>query len=638
MKLLKTFRQQVKEIGPVRRAWFTTFGMNLELVEKYVLPALVGADVPVTLSDYEQVQAQAFPDDEDQEPIDIRIFHDARAGAAEKVKSTSVSLFPVDFRIAPLQRNEEILRGGFFHPKVIYLEGDNGTVIGAGSANLTIGAWARNREVFEFRKLKGHDNRQEVTKFFKRVHAWCGLKDDFSMPPVPRDERNPQDWRFVASTGQESFLDLLTKGIALKERPSGTVTVWSPFLAEDLEGLAREMARKHDVERLAVVGDRHPAGRIRLSEEAARAFLEKGHSLLQEPDFDWVTCHSHAKAWVSRRHVAVGSWNLTGPATGLSRSKRNVEAGFVLFGKGGDPEGLSELDLSNSLRSAEELRQETEDWLQEMTPPPVPVSVLFDWRSRRWSWNLPELFRNRALSPQLFLPIGETEPMRIDLVEQGEGELQVASLSLLLRSRTVQSTYLDKGARRSWPVWIQELHPQERPIARFDRLDDLLAALIQGMPESGNGLVMQEELPENLTDPLQAGSDGENALEGKISAFRLFAALKQARRLLEAAENPTALRRRVQVYPGCVTEIVERVGERHREDAGVSPVLRWFAVQELRLLVRTAARRWKELASQDEVAPDFAAIRKRIPALPALGKDERLQDFLAYATGKAGYR
>jgi hypothetical protein len=42
IKLYKHFVEQIEKIGKVKRAWFTTFNLDISFFEKYILSALMG--------------------------------------------------------------------------------------------------------------------------------------------------------------------------------------------------------------------------------------------------------------------------------------------------------------------------------------------------------------------------------------------------------------------------------------------------------------------------------------------------------------------------------------------------------------------------------------------------------------------
>jgi len=638
VKILTEFRKQIRNIGPIKRAWFTTFGLNLDLLERYILPALAGCDTPTTPQEFETLQAQIFGEDAESR-LDLKVFYDIRTRPNDKVKRTSIPLYGVDFRTAILQADEARFKNGFFHPKVIYLEGENGEVIGAGSANLTLDGWARNRECFHFERLKGKENRAEVTQFFRRIHHWCGIKGDLDMPAVRRDEQSNQRWRFLSSVGSESFLKHLCAG-----RDPGPLVVWTPFLADDLAGLAKQIKQDHLIDFLQVVPDRHPQGKIRLSHESAKLFQAAGGELWNDVEFDWHTRCSHAKVWMTRRNLAIGSWNLTGPATGYSKfsGKQNVEAGFVFMDQGAKmPAHIIPFNSREVTQDSAVLEEEQEEWLASMEPPKVPVSVTFDWSAREWSWQIPSEGPWMEFQPGLVLPMGNQGTMTVDLRDRPDSKQVVSDPGFLLRQRTVEARHREDGNWHHVTVWIVELNPEDRPVSRFDSWEDLLAGLIAGRPESESRGV-RSLLDDDEVEALELTSDGKRPSDGMVpmvSYFRMFAAMKGARILLSKADSSKALLRRISVYPGCLAEILE-AGRRQLElRKDWSPVYRWFLTHELHLLLSAGETRWGNVAQGFPLPEVFEELRKRLPALPVLtGKDETVMRHLENAKKQAGYR
>lgn len=133
MKLLDAFKQQLEELGEIRRVWLTTFNLNIGFVETYLLPAVLGMDQPRNRMDYESFQSYLVEKD-----IDFRIFCDKRMLGAEQYKRTAIHVHCVSARA--FSEDDGFTDQTLFHPKVIYLESKSGQmVLGAGSANLTVG-------------------------------------------------------------------------------------------------------------------------------------------------------------------------------------------------------------------------------------------------------------------------------------------------------------------------------------------------------------------------------------------------------------------------------------------------------------------------------------------------------------------
>jgi len=640
VKLLETLAAQVAKVGPLQRAWLTTFSLNLDLLEGYILPTLVGEERPRKASDFEMLQSQIYSA-EGSRALDIKVFYDPHTGSLAQAKRTSVPIYPVDFRSANLLPREKPFRKGFFHPKVIYLQGERGAVIGAGSANLTIDGWSQNRECFHFEILKGRRNRLEVKKLFERMHIWCGLEAEFTWPTISRSENECRQWSFTTSLSEEKVLDLLVP----KSRAEN-LTVWAPYLSMDLARLARTIEERFGVEKFHVVPDLHPDGKMRLSCEAGRDFLDaaRGHALLKDEGSDWSQRFSHAKLFMTSEDIAIGSWNLTNPALGLSREKQNVEAGFVLFGRNIKlPRGLSHLSPEADGKDVATLANDERSFLA-MELPPVPVVVTFDWKSRSWSWVLPD-GPWLGMEPRLILPVRQGQFERVNLRMEPTGQRLIKGIQFFLRDRTVEVQHLENGTERSSSVWILESHPEERPSASFDGWESLIAGLIQGSPEMAT---------EGLRSPYDGSEEGEKdngKMDGSskqgfsthqgptVTYFRLFAAMNSAKLTLEQAKDPLQLRRRIALYPGCLREILETSASLVQEGKEGSTMFRWFLVQELRTLVRLAQRRWKMLANEEIPPYPFKELFDLIPALPPLDTgDVALLDDLQKVCVLEGYR
>ena len=53
IKLYKHFTEQINKIGKPKRAWFTTFNLDIHFFEKYILSSLLGYSFKELKSPYE---------------------------------------------------------------------------------------------------------------------------------------------------------------------------------------------------------------------------------------------------------------------------------------------------------------------------------------------------------------------------------------------------------------------------------------------------------------------------------------------------------------------------------------------------------------------------------------------------------
>ena len=70
MKLLNAFAEQIKACGKLKRVWLTSFNIDIEFIETYLLPTILGAaEIPRTRMDYEALQLML-----NESGIDFRVF------------------------------------------------------------------------------------------------------------------------------------------------------------------------------------------------------------------------------------------------------------------------------------------------------------------------------------------------------------------------------------------------------------------------------------------------------------------------------------------------------------------------------------------------------------------------------------
>ena len=163
MKLLETFKGQITECGDIKRVWLTSFNIDIEFIETFIVPAVLGMDPPRTLMDYEEMQ-QVLND----RGIDFKIFCDKRYIDTHQVKRTLIPIHGVSLAKSETESyKQEFTKDSLFHAKVILIEGEKKQVIGAGSANLTLSGWGRNREVFQFIPINEKSLYESIQNFFQ---------------------------------------------------------------------------------------------------------------------------------------------------------------------------------------------------------------------------------------------------------------------------------------------------------------------------------------------------------------------------------------------------------------------------------------------------------------------------------------
>jgi len=633
VKLLSAFGKQVEQVGTVQRVWLTSFVINIEFIETYVLPVILGMDPPKLRMDYEGMQQVLS-----ERGIDVRVFCDKRFVEPDQNKRTAIPIHGVSpERLSP---NAEInfSERSLFHPKVIYLQGEKGSVLGSGSANLTVDGWGRNQEVFSFVPVASRNMAESVRSFFEPVFANVQERfpDDF---PAPEQNAN-LGIDFCHSLAGAPFLTQLLEGKATE------LAVWSPYFSRDISHYVRSLQRYADAPglRVQLVPDRVDNQYLRaewsqgLSELHGHGLLSLHKSPVKRDDRSFMT---HAKLWKSPERLAIGSWNFTQPGsnliTGSSAQSQNVEAGFIARSDASLADFVGEaLPLTESLfATPDQIEQES---LRVPEPPPFDLRVVFDWQTERFHisgvWlgktepddnfrlELPGVSHSIELS---WIPDPESDDFILE-----ELELPVTTTKPLLVNRSYEVLsglgFVIKGL-------IIETRPIFRRAQQYEHLRDLLDALVLtgGEPPADDATYrVQEDVDGKvLVDALE--SDAVGAISEyehqstDISYFRLFSACHHYEELLLNCRDQKELEYWAFIRPGCLQELVEKT-EHRIESSFVPSLFNWFLAQEVNQLCLTARAQYSQLPGNgaDTTAERWGALLVDEPALPSSLSDEYL--------------
>lgn len=296
MRLYAEYKKAIVDIqkeDKIIKAYFTTFNISPEFVERYIIPPLYGKELPTTELHYEEIN-KAIEDSS----IDLQFYHDANMLQLDESKRTIAKFYPV------------LLKIGVFHPKVIYLEGEKKSYLFVGSGNLTLNGWGRNKEAFRIVKFKNKSNLfSEVWNFFDDVGRVA--KRESSTPR--KEPTNEQNLNFIYSFNNKStFLEHLNLGQNLQ--------VWSPYFS-DLDELVRG-SEFSKVKTIKIIPDIKDGKKIRLSKQPTDSKL----SFYEDSDASKVQNRfNHAKVWLSDTKIAIGSYNMTKQAI----SGINFEAALI---------------------------------------------------------------------------------------------------------------------------------------------------------------------------------------------------------------------------------------------------------------------------------------------------------------------
>lgn len=601
MKLLVELQKQVGAMSSLRRAWFTSFNTDIEFVETYVIPTILGANTPRNRLEYEQLQQEMTA-----RQIDCRVFCDPRFLETHRIKRTCIPVHGIRPQRARGQFSEKSL----FHPKVIYLEDDKGKrVIGAGSANLTVSGWGRNLEAFQFFEVKSRRNYREVRSFFEKiceaVDIECALDNRRNFPV---DE---EPWRFVHSYQETTFPEQLLSGAIDID-----VAVWSPYLPRDLRSLLDKLERATSAQKLRIhlVADRS-AGYVRTPWSEQLSLLQHDGRLTfrQNPTpMDHRTELCHAKIWKVPGKLALGSWNFTGPGSNSLRDVKgdwhpdnNVEAGFIIDDRHGWLQACGEVLRLGPEHCATDEQLKTDE-LKVPSLPPFDLHVRFDWRAQTYQFEGKWLETGRPDTDYAVRLPGVTEPVPLvwngHLVPASPGAL-VMDDSALLRDRVFRVFEVVRHDQEVFRGMVSELHVDSRRAQHFDSLADLFDAWVHGDDVEeldilrsrvplDNDAFADDAHEEQALDHREAATGNASGLP--ISYFRLFQSVHAFRQKLLGLKTLEGLDQHVFSLPGCLLELVGKV--RHELASPGREVFHWFLVHEVQWLCECARGRRRKLA------------------------------------------
>ena len=585
MKLLDAFRQQVRELGTLRRAWFTTFNLGIPFFETHVLPVLLAADAPVNRMDYESMQLQLV-----ERGTDLRVFCDGRMLEADQLKRTAI---PVHGVLPKWLEVGEFAEESLFHPKVIFLEDTNGRmVLGAGSANLSVSGWGQNQEAFVFRTVSNDEQYKQIKRFFEPLLASVGISESQALGVRRRFSGNDLDWRFSHSFENENFLSQL-----LADTHADRLTVWSPYFSRDLARLLKKIRESTGPDlRLSIVADLVSNRHVRTKwTDAIGKLLQDGSlSFHDRPSQRAADIKmTHAKIWLAsgrKARLAIGSWNCTGPGI-ASFDLRNVEAGILLNVPPSTCIFGPSLRLGAKDFGSDDLLKD-----EELVVPPYPLpfelAVIFDWEQGAYEVQGRLHEEIRGVGYVLRLPgVQNSVPLRWRS-RRADGAWPLETLRQDLADN---ETLL---ADHSYEVWrdgsleyrglVQETGQAHRRAQGYDSLRDLLNDLVNEADPGTSAVprlrpvLRNNEVPDDEAISPAIPGDGDG-----LSYFRLFHAFEQFRKRLCDVASRKDLDRMLFAMPGSLQELVSKVNGQVAEPGG-NAVFNWFLLQETDSLLALA--------------------------------------------------
>lgn len=630
MKLLKTFAGQVKDLGEIRKVWLTSFVIDIEFIETYLLPVILNMDVPKSRMDYEAMQQELSTRE-----IDVQVFCDKHFIEADQNKRTAIPVHGVSPGSLPENGTVRFSDDSLFHPKVIYVQGEEGAILGSGSANLTVSGWGRNREAFHFVPVLDSTLADSIAAFFEPVFENVQQPFHWSFE-VAGSQASSQSVVFCSSLSGPLFLNQL-----LGDDRSDELAVWSPYFSGDLAGLVKSLhkfAENHEI-KVQVVPDRVENQYLRTRwSEGLKELNDAGFFLLYTSPLksDDRLSMAHLKLWKTPFALAIGSWNFTQPGanlpTGAGSDIFNVEAGFIFSDQSVVSSYLGEpLDVGPELFATPDQMKQESLFVPKVLP--FDLHVVFDWQAERYSISGKWLGKAPPLDGyQLKLPGVDASHW----LEWDSSTLQLKDLSMGVsetKHLLVNHRYevLLDGEIEGSGLIIEKLASYRRA-QQYDDLTGLLDAMVisagEPSPDDVNYRVRETEDGEVLVDSLYTEEEGFNedreAAMPDISYFRLFSACHHYAEVIGKCLNPRELEHWVFTRPGCLQEFVEKVSTRIGKTS--KGMFNWFLAQEVNDLCAAARVRHKEFGGTDNesMLQRWTELKVDVPRLPrTLSKEYR---------------
>ena len=636
MKLLNAFRDQVRALGPLKRAWFTTLNLGIPFFETHVLSSLLAADLPLNRMDYENMQLQLA-----ESGIDVRVFCDMRMMEADQLKRTAIPVHGILPRWLGSFDRESL-----FHPKVIFLEDIHGhMVLGAGSANLSISGWGRNQEVFIFRPVSHNEQYQQIKRFFTPLAKAAGIDIAETFSVRRRFVGDDTDWRFVHSFEKTNFLQQL-----LADTQVERLTVWSPYFSRNLAALLAKISTFAGKDlKYAIVPDRTTHRYVRTEWSPAIGQLMQDGILSfhdrPSPRSDNIEM-THAKLWLAsgqKPRLAIGSWNCTEPGC-ASFERSNIEAGIFISVTAKTQIAGQDLCLNETDFGSEQLLEDEALTVEPYTLP-FELQVCFDWKRRVYDVQGKLYQICNGVHYMLLLPgVKNQIPLRWK-TRRREGAWplepvlhEVADNEALLADHSYE---IWRDGQLEFRGLVQESGTTHRRAQGYDSLKDLLNDLI-------NGVNSKTSITPRLRSVLRHDDLADEALvpsatheNDSVTYFRLFHAFEQLRKRLLEATSMDSLERLLFVYPGSVQELVQKVSVQLSALDG-NAVFNWFLWQEVNSLQQVVQRAYAKHRAKHSrtVLPEnekWASLRLQSPAIslpPELSGNndymQRIQEMCGY--------
>ncbi len=583
MKLYRSFSKVLEDLGRIKLAWFTTFNLEISFFEKFILSRLAQRDVEEmrTIKDFEALNDILFTNEINNAKTDVRVFYDYRALSMRSSKKTCVQTIGIN----PSGFGKKF-KDGVFHPKICLLINDrNEGVVITGSANLSLSGWARNVESILIKKIDDKENARRITNFFSSL-----IKDTYGYERMNKINRYWQDnlprgsdWSF-----QDSFQPKgLLKNLSVKEKP---LHVWSPYFSNNLIHVIEENLSQ--CPQINIVPDVNELGKVRIDEDVLGKLINnKKIELLKEIKYldREKKPMVHAKVWLTKDKVAIGSWNFTEAGLNLGKSNNNIEAGIIQDISGQEYEKIIR-SLSNSETQEkwigmkrDELNEERNDELQNWK---INVIIYADWEKFEYSIEQDTNLSGKQYS--FSLPGIKKEIALRELIN--------SHVSFYLNHKDLLKDRLfyvyDRKGEKIFMGIIVEKNITHRPAFGYDNLEDFIQAWLDGKPEENN-----KNIKHDYTCDEETGEEIQDAIKKKLAGdysnawFSMFLAMDQLKNRTEKAKDNVKELKLIGYYiPGSITQLRNHLYNLHEMyndgKATSSAAYIWFLINEGNLVIK----------------------------------------------------
>lgn len=474
MKLLETFKNIVNDVKP-EICWFTTFNLNIELLEKYVLTAIAGKE-PVELKraeDYEALNEELIK-------YSIKVWYDYRALDLKHGKRTTVDLYPLNAAEVLDSKSGEPI----FHPKVIFVKGLKTAYLLTGSFNLTIAGWSTNRECIAIKEIRNKRNALQVIEFFRGLDPEIAELRLLEQWAAKLPDEKPL-WKFAHNFNTTNLLNEL-KGTEL--------AIWSPYFSKNTTDLITEI-KNSGFQTIHLIPDISLSQKVKIiPEELVKLQRDKTIRILTDQSIDKERQPLfHAKVWLSDRHIAIGSWNCSYHALGVKvhTSDRNIEAGIIETVDGKLRETLLRNlrpCMDNTITGTDAVEMDNE-WLEVLKPYSFSCDIVANWKEFIYELNLTETDNNYYVE----LP---HDPGNRFLINAVNGLSFIDEYARVLKNRLF-TVYNDKG-EVVYVGFLNEKGKEKRPVDGYVSFYDLFESLainpLSGTSKSRVKYLLDEEV------------------------------------------------------------------------------------------------------------------------------------------------